>query len=836
MIKNRNHLLILFTLLMVFNIHGQDTGSRLPLITVLGDLQDQFGYQFNYASETVEGFSLVPPNKEFSITKTIQYLQEQTGLNFIILNDNFISIKSLNLELCGYLKDKDTQEPIEKATVQGRNNATITNENGYFELKLSSKNEEIIIRHIGYKTLDRDYQFFRIDVCGDIYLVPQHQQLAEIILSDFLVQGIDKLNDGSFKIDFDRFGILPGLTEADVLQSVQAFPGIQSINETVSNINIRGGTHDQNLILWDDIKMYQSGHFFGLISMYNPQITQKVVLRKNGTEVSHTDGVSGTIAMETSKTINTEFQGNIGINFIDANGFADIPIGKNSSVQVAARKAINDFIETPTYTEYFNRISQDTEVQSNADNVLNSDLQFDFYDQSLRWLIAPSEKDELQINFINAHNELVFNENAIFNNEETTRQSSITQNSTAAGLQYRRDWNQRFKTSLNIYETDYKLKAINANILDDQRFIQENKVSESGARLEAFYAFKEGWQLHGGYQFVETKITNLDDVDNPVFYKLDGEVVRTHGLFSQLDFVSENRNTHLNAGVRYNVIKKFNKHIWEPRLSFNQRFLENFNLEVLGEFKHQSTSQVINFQNDFLGIEKRRWQLSDNAEIPIIRSKQVSGGLSYSEKGWLINVVGYLKNVDGITTQSQGFQNQYEFEKAQGSYDALGMDVLVRKQFKKVNTWLSYSYLDSDYAFNTLAENTFPSNLDITHAITFGSSYKAQHFRFSAGLNWRSGKPTTTPVVGNEVVNDEVNYGATNEERLDDYLRLDLSAIYQLNLGIKTRANIGLSIWNLLDKENTINNFYRVNELGAIDEVMQNSLGITPNAVFRVYF
>ncbi|MBT8179946.1 MAG: TonB-dependent receptor, partial [Eudoraea sp.] len=427
-------------------------------------------------------------------------------------------------------------------------------------------------------------------------------------------------------------------------------------------------------------------------------------------------------------------------------------------------------------------------------------------------------------------------ENAIFENIETTRQSSITQNSIAAGLQYRRNWTEHFNMNLNIYETDYMLKAINANILDDQRFIQENRVSESGARLEASQSFKEGWQLLGGYQFVETKVTNLDDVDNPVFYKLDGEVVRTHGIYSQLDFVSENRQTHLNAGVRYNLIGKFNKHIWEPRLSFNQRFLENFNLEVLGEFKHQSTSQVINFQNDFLGIEKRRWQLSDNAEIPIIRSKQVSGGLSYSEKGWLINAVGYFKNVDGITTQSQGFQNQYEFVKARGSYDAVGMDVLVRKQFNKVNTWLSYSYLDSDYTFNTLAENTFPSNLDITHAITFGSSYKAQHFRFSAGLNWRSGKPTTIPVVGNEVVNDEVNYDVTNKERLDDYLRVDLSSIYQFNFGKKTRANIGLSVWNLLDRENTINIFYRVNALGNAEEVRQNSLGITPNAVFRLYF
>jgi hypothetical protein len=768
--------------------------------------------------------------------ESIQYLRQQTGLNFIILDNNFVYIKKSNLELCGYLRDRDTQEPIENATVQAYKKATLTDEKGFFKLTLWSINDEIIIRHIGYKTLRRDYQFFKRDTCGNIFIFPQQQHLAEIIVSDFLVRGIDKLNDGSFKINFDRFGILPGLTEADVLQSVQAFPGIQSINETVSDINIRGGTHDQNLILWDDIKMYQSGHFFGLISMYNPQITQKVVLRKNGSQVSQTDGVSGTIAMETDKNVNTKFQGNIGINFIDANGFADIPLAKNSSIQVAARKSISDFIETPTYTEYFDRISQDTEVESNAANVLNTDIQFNFYDQSLRWLFRPSEKDELQLNFINAHNELLFNENAVLDNEENTRESSLIQNSIAGGVQYRRSWTEHFKTSLNIYETDYMLRAINANILDDQRFKQENKVSETGAKLETFLSFEERWQLLVGYQFVETKITNLDDVDNPIFYRLDGEVVRTHGVFTQLDFVSKDQQSHINTGVRYNYIGKFNKHIWEPRLSFNQQFLNTFNLEILGEIKHQNTSQVINFQNDFLGIEKRRWQLSNNGEIPIIKSKQLSGGLSYNKKGWLINVVGYLKKVDGITTQSQGFQNQYEFVKAQGSYDAVGMDVLVRKRFSKIHTWLSYSYLDADYTFGSLAENTFPSNLDVTHAITFGNSYSTRHFRISAGLNWHSGKPTTRPVVDSEILDDKVNYDLTNKGRLDDYMRVDFSAIYELNLGNRTRANIGLSIWNLLDKENTINNFYRKNELGTVDEVTQNSLGITPNAVFRIYF
>jgi hypothetical protein len=42
--------------------------------------------------------------------------------------------------------------------------------------------------------------------------------------------------------------------DPDVLQSIQALPGVESTNESIANINVRGGTNDQNLMLWDNIK------------------------------------------------------------------------------------------------------------------------------------------------------------------------------------------------------------------------------------------------------------------------------------------------------------------------------------------------------------------------------------------------------------------------------------------------------------------------------------------------------------------------------------------------------------------------------------------------------
>jgi hypothetical protein len=90
-------------------------------------------------------------------------------------------------------------------------------------------------------------------------------------------------------------------------------------------------------------------------------------------------------------------------------------------------------------------------------------------------------------------------------------------------------------------------------------------------------------------------------------------------------------------------------------------------------------------------------------------------------------------------------------------------------------------------------------------------------------------------MTNNEIVDNEINFGPTNTSNLSDYLRLDVSAIYDFNLGEKAKANLGVSIWNVLNKENEINSFYRVNN-NTLNEIIQRSLGFTPNAVLKIIF
>jgi TonB-dependent Receptor Plug Domain/CarboxypepD_reg-like domain len=808
--------------------------ETISLKEAIATLEATHGYTFNYTEETIGGYTVAIIDTSLSFVENIASLRKQTSLKFTILDNKLVSIAGEDsLTICGFIKDNATQETIAFATVQGDKNTAVTDGNGFFNLKVSALNELITVRYLGYNTAIVQATAFTSETCETLSLEPKREQLNAVLLSSYLVQGISKLNNGALQIDFDNFTALPGLIETDVLQTVQALPGIQSTNETVSNINIRGGTNDQNLVLWDDIKMYQTGHFFGLISAFNPQITEEVTVQKNGTSASYTDGVSGSILMKTERKINRKFKASVGANLVDANIFLDIPLGKTSSLQVGGRKSLSDLVTTPTYDAYFKRISQDTEVESNMGQIKNTDRSFDFYDVSLRWLYTIGTKDRLRVNFLYIDNILAFNENATLNESLAPRESSVAQNSLGAGILWQRDWNDKVSSTFQVYESDYNLRAINANILEEQRFLQENSVSETGLKAFTTITVQENQTLLFGYEFIETKVTNLDDVDVPLVRTLIAEVVRTHSGFGQYTLESNNKNSILIAGFRYNYLDKFTESILEPRLRFTQKFLDHFSFGVAGEFKHQITSQVVNFQNDFLGIEKRRWQLSNNTTIPILKSKQASAELNFSNKGWLLSAAGYYKYVDGITSQEQGFQNQFEFIKTSGSYSVLGVDVLFRKRLKDISFWLSYSFMNNLYEFESLATDPFPSNYDIPHSITFGTTYVYENLKVTAGLNWRSGNPTTSPVDGEEIVNGTINYNAPNSDRFEDYLRIDSSALYQYTFE-STTIEAGISVWNLLNQTNTISNLYRISAEGSVEENKQNSLGLTPNAMLRV--
>lgn len=665
-------------------------------------------------------------------------------------------------------------------------------------------------------------------------------RLEEVVVNNYLSKGISKTNNGTVTVDANAFDILPGLIEPDVLQIVQNLPGVISVDERISNINIRGGTNDENLILYEGIRMYQSGHFFGLISAFNPYLSDDIRISKNGTSALFGNGVSGIISIKNNDKLDNKFSAGIGTNLLSLDGYAKVPLSKKTEIQLSLRRSFTDILVSKTYDAYFDRIFRDSELNTANDvnSLLALDERFLFYDANAKFLYDINDTSKLRISLLNIYNSLDYNQ--VFANSDNNIQetkSALNQVSFGASATYYKTFENDIKTSAQMYYSNYDLDAQNNDVTNNQLLIQENKVEDYGLRFDIKKAIDNDIEVRGGYQFNEVGVTNFEDVSNPDFTSLVKEIVRTHAIFGETERYSKSHNTYIRLGARISYFEKLKELVLEPRFAFNQKISDHIRLEVLGELKSQTISQVIDLQQDFFGIEKRRWQLSNLESVPLVKSQQISLGLSYNQNNLFVSLEGYYKNVEGITAQSQGFQNQFQFINDIGAYTVTGLDFLINKRFSNFSTWLSYTLSNNDYKFNTINEgSSFTSSLDLTHVANASLTYSLNNFKIGLGLNWHSGRAYTKPLDIQDDSNASIEYQQPNSSRLDDYFRADLSAIYKFQLSKGIKAEAGASIWNMFNQNNILNRYYTLDSDDNIAEINNQSLKFTPNLSFRVNF
>jgi len=831
------YFLLLFSL---FSSYAQQGENKIALKAILEQISKTNKIKFNFIEDEIVIYKILPPDNTLPLKEKIITIEAQTGLKFKKIYKNYYSIfnnQKLDKPLCGYLIDLTTDEPIENASINviGTNNTSISNVNGYFELPVTSSND-LEFSHISYEKKTIPVQELYTSSCPKLKLTPLIQKLNEVYTHQFLTTGIYNKNDGSIDIKPTRFGILPGLIEPDVLQTMQQIPGIQSIDETVSNINVRGGTHDQNLFLWNGIRMFQTGHFFGLISAFNPSLAQTISITKNGTSAFYDEGVSSLIAISTHSKNIEKSSNSISSNLISSEFFSKVKLSNNANFTIAGRRSLTDLFASPTYKNYRNKVFQNTvvtDLNSNQAIEYKADEKFYFYDFTSQYQQKIGKRNELTADLIVIKNALFINQ---FSNT-SSKNSNLGQQNYGGTINWKLNWNTHNYSQIQVYASSYLLTSKNEALETNQILNQENKVTALGIQVQNSVTLSKSLLLNNGYQFDETGVTNFDAINAPAFSRKILEVLRIHSLISESIYESPSKNTFIKAGIRANYFDKFKSIVIEPRLQFNQSLTNEIRLEILGELKSQTLSQIIDLQQDFLGIEKRRWTLANESTIPIQKSNQVSIGLSFKNNNWLITLDNFYKKVTGITTSSQGFQNQFEFVKSNGNYEVIGSEFLIQKNFGKFYSWMSYCYNENNYQFSALTPPNFMNNFELKHSIAWAGIYEWNSLKLALGCKWHSGKPVTTPKSTALNANNAIEYNSPNNANLTDFFQLNFSASKNWKISNKAMLETNISILNLLNAKNSINRFYRVNTTNNTVESLTNyALNLTPNALIKVTF
>ena len=255
---------------------------------------------------------------------------------------------------------------------------------------------------------------------------------------------------------------------------------------------------------------------------------------------------------------------------------------------------------------------------------------------------------------------------------------------------------------------------------------------------------------------------------------------------------------------------------------------------------HQTVVQIEELVVSNFGLESELWILAEDNISPLLTSEQVSLGLNYDKNDWNLDIDFYAKKIKGLTYFSRGFTT---LDFSTGESDIKGVDILLKKTINNYRTWLGYSFVKNDFKFKNLNNNEdFPANFHITNQINWSHSYTWNNLSFSLGWNYRTGAPYTKGLGLDDTDNVTIVYDKINNERLSNYHRLDFSSTYKFNFSPKEKwkGKIGLSIFNLYNRKNTLSRTYEVgfNSDGnnVLRELEKTSLGITPNLIFRVEF
>jgi ferric enterobactin receptor len=704
-----------------------------------------------------------------------------------------------------------------------------------------------------------------------VFRMEQESQMLEQVNIDaprmpMLEPGRDA---GQFSLRPANFVNLPSYGETDLFSALELFPGI-SYSRNSSELSIRGGTGDQNLVLFDGFTLYNLDHYFGAFSALNPNVVQDMQVFKGGFDSRYGERISGIIDTrgKSGDSLTASLYG--GINLLSASITAEVPLSRKFSMLMSGRKGYSSFFSNflieNIYDDHNNGAfsRQGGKVQS----VIRPD--YNFYDFNLKLKYKIREGEEISFSAYFGRDELVLEDQVAGHNFSTILLDDGQWNNFGAGLTWTREWNSRFSSSIQAGTSGYFNRYSNqVSVLQDSSVFRfgpgsdilfpdggpaTNSSNEQNYLGDFYVSLKNTYILNSSH-----KLDFGFTARNQIYY-FDSEFSRS-GINENLqassglrilylqDLINPKGNLMLKPGLRLNYYPLTGKFYLEPRLSVNYLFDNNIRLKFSAGRYYQFISKVSSWQT--YGYNRDYWVLADGIQYPVLRSHHLILGSGIIRRNLMLDIETWYKTFDGlqqlITLVNGPVQNDFREEAsvqsfestptniiATGSGRACGFDFLLKYQHSNYQGWISYTLGRSIENFDLINNGSdIPASTDRLHAIDITEMYTTGKWNFSLVYLFSTGQPY---LLTNHALNETAVYQTF--QKLPNYHRVDVSANYNFTLK-NASFRLGLSIINLLDRQNYYDidrrNFL-FNSTSYEETSIIKSQGITPNVFLHFRF
>lgn len=151
------------------------------------------------------------------------------------------------------------------------------------------------------------------------------------------------------KIEPREAKYLPGAGE-DVMRSLRSLPGVVSPSDFNAQLVVRGSGPDQNLIVLDDIEIFNPYRLYGFVSMFNPETVSDITLLTGGFPAKYGDRLSAVLDVTNREgTARNVLEGKLNLSLTNANVVLEgrLPDALNGGWLLSGRRTYYDLILGP---------------------------------------------------------------------------------------------------------------------------------------------------------------------------------------------------------------------------------------------------------------------------------------------------------------------------------------------------------------------------------------------------------------------------------------------------------------------------------------------------------
>lgn len=810
--------------------------AQRSVISVFKALEKRFDVVFSYNPNLLESLSFVAKNENSGLEDALNEISKSVPLKFEKVGDKSILVIPVRSTLKFQVRDVNDQAPINLVYIE-YNKASpryIIPEGSIYSIDQTFPTDSVVI-HTSF------YQPFKAvinDITrsgGVVTMTPDTVDLGEVTILSYLTSGVNSvLGDHRIEVNMADLSLLAGETDGDIFQVLQAIPGIRSPNGKPGSLNLRGGPFDQNLMLFDNIPIYHTGHFFGTFSPYNPGIVDKISVFRGGLPVNLGGRVGGVVDIRTQEEVPDSLTAGFLLNTVYGGLELKAPVVKNKLGLLFSYRSRLPFDDLPPKLDaYYDLNFQGSRIST---GILSGpaelrDLNLDFSDLNGKLVYHASDKHNLSLSFLNIQND--FRYALVTNNQGRIESESSTLDNWGLTFEWDAQLSERLNLKTRYTSSSFRLREQRGDMQQGNEVFREfvtNGIDDKSFELNFNHEVGQHTALTFGYKLSDHTIT-FDERrrgTNPGVVDQRNGSGSINSIYASINHQVDSKFI-IDAGLRTNYFSIDNQSFLAPRLFLTYLVTKFFFLKGSASGAYQYARQSFADDFDDFRISNQFWTLADE-NIPVLKGKQFMFGGLLDYGSWLLDIELYAKKVNNVIRPGNN-----PTPNITGDLDVVGADLLIKKRWDGFESWISYSLSHAQETFRErnqeVQQDTF---YDQRHVLNLKAIAPVNRWNLALSWSLMSGVPVYEPDQDQVNGPGSQNFSLAYSGNFPSQHQLDLSASYQFsNPDASWRGVLGFSLQNVYDRENIINAF-QSNVM--VNNPIRFGLGFSPNIQLKITF